>query len=180
MKLLIIAAGFSICAFAAQSSNIPEALVQKSIVLKWSESQEIKRQDEQGWQEHQVERGTEIYFSSAGRIFKRERALSYRTRRGHNGRANTGESDAILNDANFLGTTLMVHMPLGQGAGMRQLSVSFSPSFDNCEAVVVTGKADGAESFAHKGMLAQRMVEFRKVKAGPVNCAVEGRNVFER
>lgn len=180
MKPVILATGLSICACTAQAANIPEALAQKSIVMKWSENQEIKRQDDQGWQEHQVERGTEIYFSSAGRIFKRERAIAYRTRKGHNGRANMGEADAIIEEANFRGTTLMLHMPLGQGEGMRRISVSFSPSFDSCEAVVVTGKAEGVESFAHKGMLAQRTVEFRKIKAGPVNCTVEGRNVFER
>ena len=181
---------------ALSAGTPPKAIWGKSFVVRATEDRRQRALPDGEWIDRQVSRTVEVYISSAGRVFKRERVVAYggqmgaggsgRGSRGGKGQSvRTGVNERVLGegnarvDASFRGNSILLTVLALRGAGARQTAIQFDESAQSCQATVLQGKGAGTGSVVQRSMINRREIEIESVKTGEASCSVVNGNVFE-
>jgi hypothetical protein len=168
--LAFVLAGLS-QAVAAPAPDI----VGKSVLVNWTETQQIQRAD--GSATVAVSRELRVYISSAGRSFARLTAAAGRRSAtneqvGNSGTSLAGGAQAVRVD----GRTVVMQSSYGNWA--RNVRVELSPGGSSCSAQVNVGKEVGSAPKAFRSGLSGMMTEIHSVTVSSASCTVQQGNVF--
>ena len=168
MIVRALAASFLIAA-ATPALAAPPQLLNKTILVSWSESAQQKLPDGRTITE-QIGRTRTVYVSSAGRVFVKSVA------RGSGGGGKTeeiapGSSNTSLS---FKGNTLVGHAIFAGFA--RQVVVSFDSAFSSCTVNVTYGRSGGPRTW--KSYDGQRTIELLSLSLGGTSCSIRDGNAL--
>lgn len=109
---------------SAQASQVPQQLIGRSISIDWLEEREQRLPPDEDWHTIQTSRIANIYVSTSGRLFRRERVMFYSSRRRGPRGLNTGSGDAEVDSGSehFETNKLIIISSAKSGAARDRLS----------------------------------------------------------
>ena len=144
----------------------PKQLLNKSIVISWSDSVYQKYPDGQKGTAT-ITRQRIAYISSAGRVFIKSQN-SDRAQQLNREIAPGDETGSLA----FKGDVMVSHVVFNGFA--RQLTVRFDASFTSCNATVVYGRSGGPRTW--KSFDQKRTFEVETISAGSPSCSIRNGN----
>lgn len=185
----VLVAGLAAVAGPAEAAGlIPKPIWGRSFTVTWSENRVQRVLPDGEFRERHIERQSDFYVSSAGRVFKRETAIDDISgrgtgRKGRGARSGTRENIVDENqnarpiDITFRGTAATITTSATRGA--RRITIDFDAGFQSCRAQVINGRETSASSYVVRSLTTQRDVEIQSVSTGDANCSVRDGNIFE-
>jgi hypothetical protein len=163
-----LAAGLSLLTLNLAVAAPPQ-LLNKSVVITWSESIQEKGEDGRVINTPAT-RERIAHVSSAGRVFVRA------TNHGPGGwNSKENAPGAAPGSLAFQGSDTMVGTSVFAGFA-RRLTVTFDASFSSCSAAVVYGKSDGPRKW--KSFDGTRTYEALSIAVGSTSCSIRVGNTF--
>jgi len=177
VSLLLVGAGTG---FAAA----PAALYNKSIMVTWSESRDMKDVDNRA-SHRVVHRTMGIYVSAAGRMFTQKSAAAVvrnsrwvaqsASSHGPGGSIRTSNAQADRGrEVRMVGRSLVETVKFDSGA--RRVEIKFDEGFRACTVHVIYGK-EGDTPIISRGMTT-RLHALTSVDIGGQSCSVSDGNMF--
>ncbi len=168
----LIAAGLMVvplCLADTAAIAAPPQLLNKTVLVSWSESAQQKLPDGRTIAET-ISRTRTVYVSSAGRVFVK--AVSRGS--GGGGKSEEVAPGSSNTSLNFKGNTLVGHAVFAGFA--RQVVVTFDPAFSSCSVNVTYGRSGGPRTW--KSYDGQRTIELLSLSVGGTSCSIRDGNAL--
>jgi hypothetical protein len=167
----------------AEAAPFPEPLLGKSVTLNWNENQQRKFEDTGEVTFPTFSHSLGIYISTAGRAFTRE--LNVPTG-GRGPRRGPFVSDQAPDDSrSSTGDKRFVHFERGALlvdnhliAGTRDISITFGPGYDSCNARVTYDRAADGGPVRMQIRPSGRRFELVSIQTSTPSCSIRSGNVL--
>jgi hypothetical protein len=170
VMLLLLSAAMGVS--TAASAAAPTALLNKSVVITWTESITEKGEDGRVMT-HPANRERIAYISSTGRIFLR----ATNNLPGGQGVYENAPGASPAGSLAFQGSNTMVGTSVFSGFA-RRLTVNFGSGYSSCSASVVYGKSGGSRTW--KSPDGKRTYEAIAISVGTTSCSIRDGNALAR
>jgi len=191
----IFAAVLSLAPGLAEAAPFPPPLLGKSVTISWTTTRQQRFEGSDDIAFRAFSNTLNIYISSAGRAFSKERVVLAGGGGGRRGGGfgggggrfgRTAESEQAPGDSrsstggnrvvHFEGGALLVDNPLIAGA--RRVAITFDAGYGSCNARVIFGREGGTGPIRQRSMLSGRRFEVVSVQTSTPSCSVMSGNVF--
>jgi hypothetical protein len=162
---------------AARCQTAPQSLRGKSIIITWTEYQNVRWGGRANFQDVVIPFSRRFYISTAGRPFVR----FGQTTGGQEATEDIVEAAGPNNAGNQTQTSFTARTMtaiFGRGGHARRISVTFNENLSACQAQIVFAKQLGQDIVMGRNMRTGQPVEMRSSKAAGVSCSVREGNVF--
>ncbi|HZP77391.1 MAG TPA: hypothetical protein VFB45_14710 [Pseudolabrys sp.] len=173
--------------FDARAGSAPPALYNKSVLISWTESRDMKIPSTGRVIHRTTDIDYGIYISSAGRVFsqmgRQNKALRYTRMTVNQSGSSVGPDGNTIKTSNehygrslsFQGRSITTTTKFESGA--RQIRVDFDEGFGSCRVTVVHANERNAPAMVHDDMNS-RLFIVSAVDSSAPTCAIRDGNIF--
>jgi hypothetical protein len=176
-KTFAVMGALTLLSATAHAGSAPKELYGKSIILTWTEYQNVRCCGRPNFRDVVIQFSRKIYISTAGRPFSRFGQTSPAGEGTHEEVGSSGiNAQGGPTQTLFSGRTMTI---LGSSGGhARRTVVNFNENFSTCDTQIVFAKQAGLGVVMGRNMHTGEPVEMRSSKVTNVSCSVRDGNVF--